>query len=201
MPHQDGQRRRWQIHHWLLLALVFIEGGLILGFAQTGQGDFTGPVRDESQKAIDQLTLAIRIGLIAPDAATGLSDIKMTIGRILNLLVGPNDPLYQKNVDNPQGADGIGIIPHLNNIQNALQPYANSNAQAQSLLHALVGIEFYTGNASGDLSVALKSQDDGLVRRTLHRLVAFLVAARGSRDDPLSEGGVRAINAQMPRSP
>jgi hypothetical protein len=184
-----------------LLALVVVEGGLIIGFAQNGQGDFTGPVRDESQKTIDQLTLAIRIGLIAPDATSNLGDVKLNMARILNILVGPNDPLYQKNVDNPPGADGIGVIPHLNKIQNVLAPYANSNAQAQSLLHALPGIIFFTNSATDDLSAALKSQDDGIVRRTLHRLIAFLVAARGSRDDPLSEGGVRAINAQMPRSP
>jgi len=194
--------RRWRrLERWLLLIVLL--SGLFVGASLGAWGQASSQALPPEAKiwarqAVEQLGVAIREAVFAWPA-TELDELKLRAGRVLNVLVGRESPDYQGRLGDPPGSDGIGIVTHLKHLQEAIEPRAQQDERLRPLLLALNAIQFYINEARQHLQTALKGRDLHRVQRTLRQSLAFLIAARGSSEDPLSEGGARALLIQLSR--
>lgn len=148
---------------------------------------------------MEQAGVAIREAVFAWPASD-LRELRLRAARVFNVLVGEESPEYRAEAGFPPGADGVGVLVYLERLQRALSgPAEQGNERARSLLFALGMVQYYTAEAKEALSVA--GHADGLprARRAFRQGLAFLLAARGSREDPPSEGGIRALYRELER--
>ncbi len=181
----------------LISVIVGLAAGVgLLSQAQvppSGPGSVLPPeVEVQARQAIEQLSVAIREAVFAQTAAD-LGELKLRAARVLNVLVGRQSPYHQSQAGDPPGADGAGILAHLQRLQELLEPQVRGNERLRPLLFALQQVRAFSEDARGRLIEVPRSRDLGAVRRTLRLALALLLAARGSQEDPLSEGGMRAL--------
>ncbi|OGF53096.1 MAG: hypothetical protein A2Z21_05695 [Candidatus Fraserbacteria bacterium RBG_16_55_9] len=191
------KRQRWQRTYSKLVLLVLL-GGLLAGLTAgtLGQAQSTAPwppeVQQWARQVVEQLSVGIRETVFALPAAD-LGEIQQRAQRVLNVLVGKQSPDYQTKAGDPLGADGIGVQAYLERLRNAIEPRAQSNDRLRPALFALNILQAYHREALDHIKEILRVNEEGPARRNLNQLLAFLVAARGSSEDPLSEGGARAL--------
>lgn len=186
----------------LSLLVGLLLGGLLAleqpeAQSQAPRAPIPPEAREWAHSAIEQLSVAIREAVFAWPASD-LSELRLRAARVLNVLVGEESPEYRAQAGRPPGADGVGAIVYLERLQRALSgPAEQGNEQARSLLFALGMVQYYAAEAKEALSAA--GHADGLprARRSFRQALAFLLAARGSREDPPSEGGVRALYREL----
>jgi hypothetical protein len=181
-----------QMRRSLQLALLVVLSGLLaaggLGQAQSQESPVAPEVRDWARILIEQLGVAIReavFTLPAPD----MRELQLRAARVLNVLVGKQSPDHQTRAGDPLGADGVGVLTYVERLRNAIEPRAQTNERLRPVLFTLNLLQLYQREALERLREMLRGSDDGAARRASHQVLAFLVAARGSNEDPLSEGG------------
>lgn len=187
------------------LMLLTLLCGMLIGLATGTRGQAQSPgtplppeVQQWARQLVEQLSVAIRATVFALPAAD-LGEIQLRARQVLNVLVGKQSPDYQPKAGDPPGADGVGVQVYLERLRDAIEPRAQTNERLRSLLFALNIIQAYHREALDRIKDILRVNDDGPARRNLNQLLAFLVAARGSSEDPLSEGGTRALLIQLGR--
>jgi hypothetical protein len=189
-----GHRRR------LIALLAFLMLGFALGLggeAQQNQPPQVPPeVREWMHQTVEQLSVAIREAVFAP-ASSDLGELRVRAARVLNTLVGPESPEYRADVGAPPGADGVGVLVYLRRLQEALEPYARENERVRAWIYVLQTLQFFSIEAVDRLNEALHVRDPAKARRAIRQALAFLIATRGSSEDPLSEGGARALWMQL----
>jgi hypothetical protein len=185
------------------LLLVALLGGLLLGWvagtpaqAQSSGTPLPPEVRDWARLAVDQLGVAIRVAVFALNVPA-LSDIQLQAERVLNTLVGKQNPDYLPRAGDPPGSDGVGVLSYLSRMREAIESRAQANERLRPLLFALSSIGVYLQEALQRVAEIRRTREEAQARRSLNQLLAFLVAARGSREDPPSEGGARALLMQL----
>lgn len=187
--------RRW-MQLMLLMLFLLLLGGATGGEAQSQQPSLPPEVREWARQLVEQLSVAIREAVFAPPAPD-LDELRLRASRISNVLVGRESPDYQSKAGDPPGADGVGVLVYLERLQQAIEPWAQANEQLRPLLFALDAIRFYSLEALESLQEAMRVDDIHKARRALRRALGFLIAARGSSEDPLSEGGARALLKEL----
>jgi len=179
--------------------MVLLGGLLISGPVRSQQGTALPPeARAWAQGAVEQLSVAIREAVFAWPASD-LEELRLRAGRVLNVLVGHESPNYQGRLGDPPGADGVGVLTYLERLQGIIEPRAQEDERLRPLLFALDAIRFYADQSLEHLQDALQGKDLRFTQLTLRRALAFLISARGSSEDPLSEGGTRALLIQLNR--
>ena len=181
-----------------LVAILLVSTTASLGMGQSDSSDFATEVRTLTQEAIHQLTIAIRLSLIAPQTPS-LNDMKFNAGRILNTLVGEESEHFDRGYGLPLNADTGGVIPRLARIRTLLAPHAENDARVRNWLNALENIQFFSEVAREEMLFVLEQTNDRPARISLRKTIAFLTATRGNSDDPLSEGGARALERDIGR--
>ena len=184
----------------LLLGLIV---GLISGMSGQAQSPNGLPpeARRLAARAVEQLSVAIREAVFAWPASDA-PELRTRAARMLNVTVGASHRHYRPEVGDPPGADGGGVIPYLQRLRELIRQHATGDGRERRLLFALEIALSFARQAQGDLVAALRgpvSVDD--LRLAGRRSFALLSAARGASEDPLSEGGVRALLAQLASSP
>lgn len=181
------------------IVLLMLLLGLTVGvFGGAGSEDLSIPpeAREWTAKAIEQLGVGVREAVFAwPASEPG--ELKLRVGRILNVLVGRESPLYQPQAGDPPGSDGTGVLIYVGQLQRVLDARSKASDRVRSLLFSLMMVRFFAEEAREELSEAVRARDLRVVRQRIRRSLAFLTAARGNREDPLSEGGLRAMLAAM----
>ncbi len=185
-----------RLRRGLLLGGLLL-GGLVLSgmattLAQAGNPPWLPEARAQARSAIEQFGVAIREAVFA-QTAPDIQELKLRAARVLNVIVGRASPQYQSQAGDPPGADGEGILTHLQRLQEVLEPQARGNERLRPLLFALQQVQAFSEDARGRLLEMSRLQDLRAVRRTMRLALALLLAARGSQEDPLSEGGTRAL--------
>ena len=195
----NGYKTRRYAKFLMLLVL----GGLLIGWTAGTQGEAQSSgtplppeVRDWARQAVDQLGVTIREGVFALNVPA-LSDIQLRAQRVLNVLLGKKSPDYQQRAGDPPGADGVGVLTYLSRMREAIESRAPGNDRLRALLFALNSIQAYLQEAGERVVEISRTREETLARRTLNQLLAFLIAARGSKEDPPSEGGARALLMQL----
>lgn len=179
----------------LAMALAF---GLIFGIVGQAQAPSELPpeARQLATRAVDQLSVAIREAVFAWPASE-VNELRPRAARMLNVIVGQSSRHHQSEVGDPPGADGVGILTYLERLREVIRSHAQGANRARQLLFSLeIGMTF-SQEAQRELLDALRTRDADALRGAVRRALAFLSAARGTREDPLSEGGVRALLAQL----
>jgi len=195
---EKGNRTLAQFKRLLLIVVLLISTVATLGEGQSSDSNFASQAHTISQEAIQQLSLAIRLTIFSVQSPS-LNDLKFNAARIMNVLVGADSPLFNEDVGIPQNADRTGVIPRLARISALLAPHAEGDARVQNWLNALESIEFFSAVATEEMINVLNESNDRTARVSLRKTIAFLTATRGSHDDPLSEGGARALEQDIGR--
>lgn len=179
----------------LLVALAL---GLTIGMIGQAQsaGDGTTEMRRLAVNAIDQLNVAIREAVFAWPASE-VTELRPRAARMLNVLVGPASRHYQADIGDPPGADGVGVLTHLQRLREAIRSHGQGTERNRALLFSLEIALTFGQDAEGKLLSAIRTRDVEALQTAVQHAFAFLSAARGAREDPLSEGGVRALLAQL----
>ena len=86
---------------------------------------------------------------------------------------------------------------YLSRMREAIEPRAQANERLRPLLFALSSVQVYLQETLERIQQILRTREEALARRALNQLLAFLIAARGSKEDPPSEGGARALLMQL----
>lgn len=183
---------------WLLLGVVIL-GGAFGTLGQDQDQPMPPEARESAHQAVVQLSVAIRGAVFAWPAASNLEELRLWTARIANVLVGHESPDYQAEAGDLPGSDGVGVLSYLERLRRIIEPKAQAQERLRPLLFALEAIQFNVGQALERLREASHLRDLRLARRALRQALAFLIAARGSSEDPLSEGGARALLLQLRR--
>jgi len=180
--------KRW------LLGLVILAGAVgTLGQDQP----LPAEARESARGAVAQLSVAIRGAVLAWPAAADLGELRLWAARIANVLVGRQSPEYQPGAGELPGSDGVGVIVYLERLRKIIESRARADERLRPLLFALDGVRFNVDQALERLREASRIRDLRPARLALRRALAFLIAARGSSEDPLSEGGARALYREL----
>jgi hypothetical protein len=167
------------------------------GEAQQSQPPQVPPeAREWVRQTVEQLSVAIREAVFAP-ASSDLDELRVRAARVFNTLVGHESPEYRADVGDPPGADGVGVLVYLRRLQEVLEPYARENERVRAWIYVLQTLQFFSLEAVDRLNEALHVRDPAKARGAIRQTLAFLIATRGSSEDPLSEGGARALWMQM----
>ncbi len=189
-----GRRRR------LIVLIAFLMLGFTIGLGGEAQQSQPPQVPPEAREwigqTVEQLSVAIREAVFAP-ASSDLNELRVRAARVLNTLVGHESPEYRADVGDPPRADGVGVLVYLRRLQEVLEPYARENDRGRAWLFVLETIQFFSAEARDRLGEALHLRDPVKARRAIRQALAFLIATRGSSEDPLSEGGARALWIQL----
>lgn len=188
-------------HRKRLIALIAVLTlGFALGLGGEAQQNPRPPVPPEAsewaRRTVEQLSVAIREAVFAP-ASSDLGELRVRAARVWNTLVGRESPEYREDVGDPPGADGVGVLVYLRRLQEALEPSARENDRVRSWIYVLQTLQFFSLEALDRLSEALHVRDPDKAIRAIRQALAFLIATRGSSEDPLSEGGARALWMQL----
>lgn len=192
----------------LLLGIGLLSGGLlgVLGQveaqsqAQAARAAIPPEAREWARAAIEQASVAIREAVFAWPASD-LRELRLRAARVLNVWVGEESPEFRAEVGLPPGADGVGVVVYLEHLRRALTgPAEQGNERARALLFALGMIQYYATEAKEALNTAGHAENLQRARRAFRQALAFLLAVRGSEEDPPSEGGARALYAHLPPS-
>ncbi len=197
------QHKRQPMKRISSFVLLILLGGslfsLTTGTTSQAQAPTLPPeVNVWARQLVEQLSVAIREAVIALPA-NELGEIKLRAGRVLNVLVGKQSPDYQAQAGDPQGADGVGVGTYLERLRSAIEPRAQTNERLRPLLFALNMLQAYHRESLDHLREIIGTRNEEAARRNLTQSLAFLVASRGSSEDPLSEGGARALLLQLGR--
>jgi len=184
-----------------LLVGLLLGGLLALGQgeaqSQASRAEIPPEARDWARAAIEQLSVAIREAVFAWPASD-LRELRLRAARVLNVLVGEKSPEFRAPAGLPPGADGVGLLVHLERLQEALRgPAERGNERARSLLFALEMVQYYVAETREALNAVGRAEGLPRARRAFRQALAFLLAARGSREDPPSEGGTRALYREL----
>lgn len=172
--------------------------GLLLGLTMgmIGQAQSFNPLPSEAKRLAmrteEQLGVAIREAVFAWPASE-LEELRPRAARMVNVIVGQDSRHYQSEAGDPPGSDGVGVLVHLDRLRSVIRSNADGTNRARTLLFALEIATTFARDAQGELLQALRARGASDMRAAVRRALAFLSAARGAREDPLSEGGVRAL--------
>ena len=195
-------RRTWQrlIPRLLLVGILLTGTTATLAQSQTtDEPQYVTQVRTLSQESIQQLSIAIRLTFFAL-SSPGLDDMKLRSAQVLNVLVGENSPLFDSEVGLPTNiSDATGIIPRLEQIRVILTPHRDSDTRVPNWLNALENIQFFSGAGRDEMHSIGSMNNDRVARIALRKTIAFLAATRGNTQDPVSEGGARALEQDVAR--
>ena len=196
--HQDKRTRQSLIPRLLLIGILLSTTTATLALSQSDEPPYVTQVRTLSQESIQHLSIAIRSTFFALQAP-GINDVQFRAAQILNVLVGENNDLFDREVGLPAGADGRGIIPRLEQIRSILNPHVDSDARVTNWLNALENIQFFSNVAREEMHSISNMTNDRVARVALRKTIAFLSATRGNTQDPVSEGGARALEQDVAR--
>jgi hypothetical protein len=169
----------------LLVALLFAASGL----SSTGQTS-PPPIVALVDTTIDQVGVAIEHTVLASLAA-GPEDLQLQVRQVGNVLVGQDDPRYDRGVPNP--GDGAGILKRVQQLSDQL----GSNDQTPDMARVAKRVLLYINLAIEHAQQALRAQHPNQAAMEIAHLLALLSAARGSSEDPLLQGGLRNLRAQL----
>lgn len=169
----------------LLVMLLLVASGLSLN-GQTPPP----PIVALTDATIDQVGVAIEHTVLASLAA-GPEDLRLQVRQVGNVIVGQDDPRYDRSVPNP--GDGQGILKRVQQLADQL----SSNDQTPDMARVARRVVGYINLAIDHAQQALRAQRPEQINNEVAQLLAFLSAARGSREDPLLEGGLRNLRAQL----
>lgn len=170
----------------LILALLWLPGSYL-------QGQSANPeLRVLVDKVVEQLNVAVQETIFAVLSAE-LGELKQRAQRALNVLVGKESPDYVAAAGNP--GDGIGAIKYAQQLLRKIR----ESSLARDLVFAADTIVFDIVMAIERAKGAIKAPNLSQSRSEVRRGFAFLLAARGCKDDPVGEGGARAIQAKLER--
>jgi hypothetical protein len=139
-----------------------------------------------------QLDIAIQHAVLGRLAA-GLEDLQVQAHQVLNLLVGRGGQGYDPRFGDP--GDGVGLIRYAEQLGLAV---ADLGPRERLISENVL---FFSNASSEDVRAAIQTRREGEARERLYRALGFLLAARGCPDDLPSEGGIRALQHLLSRSP
>ena len=181
----------------LLLGGLLGALGQVEAQSQASRAEIPPEAREWARVAIEQASVAIREAVFAWPASD-LRELRLRAARVFNVLVGEESPEFRAEAGLPPGADGVGVLVYLARLQRALSgPAEQGNERARALLFALGMIQYYAAEAKEALSAAGRAEGLPRARRAFRQALAFLLAARGSEEDPPSEGGARALYREL----
>lgn len=169
----------------LLVALLIAASGLSL----SGQAPPPAIVA-LADTTIDQVGIAVEHTVLASLAA-GPNDLQLQVRQVFNVLVGQDDPRYDRSTPNP--GNGQGILK----LAQQLADQLSGNDQAPDMAKVARRVVGYINLAIEHAQQALRVQRPEQVNNEVAQLLAFLSASRGSREDPLLEGGLRNLRAKL----
>jgi len=169
-----------------MLALLWLPGS---------QGQAGNPeLRALGDKLVEQLNIAVQEALFAvlivPAAEFGERELKQRAQRTLNILVGKESPDYVP-IEDP--GDGVGAFKYAQQLLRKIR----ESGLARDLVFAADTVVFDIAMAIERAKGAIKAPNLNQGQSEMRRAFAFLIAARGSKDDPISEGGARAIRLKL----
>ncbi len=173
----------------LMLALLWLPGSYLPGQA-------TNPkLRLLADKLVEQLNIAVQEALFAvlivPPAEFGWRELKQRAQRTLNILVGKESPDYVPIEGGP--GDGVGAFKYAQQLLRKIR----ESGLARDLIFAADTVVFDIAMAIERAKGVLKASNLNQGQSEMRRAFAFLIAGRGSKDDPVGEGGARAIQLKL----
>jgi hypothetical protein len=127
--------------------------------------------------------------------APNLNAAKLHAQRVINIVQGKNGLDY-----NPQAGDlgdGIGALTHAQRFRESIRNTPLAQIFMLGVESVIFDLSAVGLGAVEQAKRALRAPDLNRVRPFLRAARAFLYSARGSKDDPVSEGGARAILARL----
>lgn len=205
--------------HRSLIAFIMLAGMMgVFSYAQPDQPP-TSPVRKEANIVLTMVNSAVKMAvltangeLFVPSGVVSLPNRQAEAQEILNFLVGKNSSDFKTEYKNqakpplPIAAswDGVGIQEHTERLSSELESAVSRGeipVGSAKLLRATV-LEIMTLlKKSVELAkdaIASPSQNERQAKEILVDLKLSLTAARGSREDPLLEGGMRSVMGNLP---
>lgn len=161
-----------------------------LGGAQPGSPD-PAELRRMAEALVAQLDLAHQeavFGMLAPNFGA----VKLHAQRIINIIQGKNGPDYNPQVG--EIGDGVGALVHAQQFRGRIRNTPLASVFMLGIENVIFDVSF---GAIEQAKRALKTPDVNRARPLLRAARAFIYSARGSRNDPVSEGGARAILARL----
>ena len=155
----------------------------------SGQSSAT-PLAALADTTIDQVSIAAEHTVLASLAA-GPGDLRLQVHQVLNLLVGKDDPRYAPDIPNPGSREG------LLKLVAQLVDRLSAAGKAPDLTKVARRVLFYLNLAGEHAQQALRAQRPAQQAGEVAQLLAFLSAARGAREDPLLQGGLRNLRAAL----
>ncbi|MBI3460768.1 hypothetical protein HY009_07555 [Candidatus Acetothermia bacterium] len=154
--------------------------------------------------------LAANGELFVPSGVVSLPNRQAEAQEILNFLVGKNSSDFKTEYKNqakpplPIAAswDGVGIQEHTEKLNSELEgaisrgeiPVGNAKLLPATVLEIMALFKKSVELAKD----AVASKDERQAKEILVDLKLALTAARGSREDPLLEGGMRSVMGNLP---
>jgi hypothetical protein len=144
--------------------------------------------------------------LFTPSGSIPFSERKEEAQEILNYLIGKKSPDYlattRPPLSIPKQWDGAGIIEHhdrlIQELENAIGRGEINQPNARLLRASVLEIAQLIRRAIGITKESLALDNERSLKEKLVELKTALVAARGSRQDPLLEGGARSVMENLP---
>ncbi|MBI3659992.1 hypothetical protein HY230_05915 [Candidatus Acetothermia bacterium] len=201
--------------------IVFCLFAGMIGVFSSAQPDqpSTSPVRKEANIVLTMVNNAVKMAVLAangelfvPSGVVSLPNRQAEAQEILNFLVGKNGSDYKTEYKNqakpplPIAAswDGIGIQEHTEKLNSELEgaisrgeiPVGSAKLLRATVLEIMALLKKSVELAKD--AIAAPSQNERQAKEILVDLKLTLTATRGSREDPLLEGGMRSVMGNLP---
>jgi len=175
-----------RLSRWFLLVALLV---VTASFTLSGQIP-PPPIVALIDTTIDQVGIAIEHTVLASLAA-GPDDLQLQGRQVINVIVGQDDPRYDHSIPDP--GDGQGILKRVQQLADQF-----NSVQTPDLAKVSKRVLLYINLAIDHAQKALQAHNAGQANTELAHLLALLSAARGAREDPLLQGGLRNIRDQLP---